>query len=154
MTNRTIVIIFVCLIAILIVVFPQCGGVKEEKIAWQEFDNGISLASTQQKYVLMDVYTTWCGWCKKMDSEVYTNEEVSSLIADRFIPIKLDAEGHKTVHFKGNTYTERELASFLGVEGYPTTVILSPTQDVTTLEAGYFEPGKFVKFLKYHTKDK
>ncbi|CUT04904.1 DUF255 domain-containing protein, partial [Candidatus Kryptobacter tengchongensis] len=48
----------------------------KKELKWYSFSDGLKLAKSENKKVLIDVYTDWCEWCKKMDEEVYTNSTV------------------------------------------------------------------------------
>ena len=50
------------------------------------------------------MYTDWCGWCKVMDRNTFTNEEVINIINNKFIPIKFDAEYQEEVFFNNNNF--------------------------------------------------
>lgn len=84
-------------------------------IPWQtDLDRALAMAKANQSKVIVDVYTDWCGWCKKMDKNIYTDPKVVAL-SSRFVFVKLDAEdGGQGQRF----------ASRMGVNGYPTTLIL------------------------------
>jgi thiol:disulfide interchange protein len=84
-------------------------------IQWQkDLDRALSMAKTNQGKVIVDVYTDWCGWCKRMDKDIYTDPKVVAL-SSRYIFVKLDAEdGGQGQRF----------ASKMNVNGYPTTLVL------------------------------
>ena len=64
-----------------------------ESLDWQpDFDKALQDAKAQKKFVMVDVYTTWCGYCKKLDQEVYTDPEIKKYLAANFIVVKADAE--------------------------------------------------------------
>ncbi len=122
------------------------------------FDEALAKAKTENKRVIVDVYTDWCGWCKKMDAEAYTNSEVKKIIEENFIFVKLNAEGTAKVNYNGKQFTETDLATLFEVTGYPTTVFLEP--DGKQIEykydsiimknlPGYFKTDEFKKILKY-----
>jgi thiol:disulfide interchange protein len=56
------------------------------------FEKALSDAKTQNKLVLVDVYTDWCGWCKKLDRDVYPSAEVQKELKTYFTATKIDAE--------------------------------------------------------------
>src|ERR1700744_2942723 len=65
-------------------------GIKfEQGLNWQQL---ISKAKAENKYIFLDCYTTWCAPCKKMEKEVYTTQAVGSLYNDKFICVKLQMD--------------------------------------------------------------
>lgn len=100
-------------------------------ISWK-FDMVAALqeAKSSGKPVMVDFYTEWCGWCKKLDSDTYTNSNVQKL-AEKFICVKVDAE--KTP----------EIAARYGVSGYPTIVFLNSSGTPVERIVGYEGPASF-----------
>jgi thioredoxin-related protein len=122
-------------------------------IVWKSFNDGIDLARSSNKKVLVDVYTDWCTWCKKMDSEVYANKKVIGLLNEHFIAVKLNAESANLVSFKGNSFTEADLSRQLGVSGYPTTLFFDQNSNPITDLSGYAAPDRFARVLDFIGKD-
>jgi len=122
-------------------------------LAWQTYDRGIEQAATLNKKILLDVYTDWCSWCKKMDKEVYVDETVTTLLKEKFIVVKLNAESSKTLTHDGIVYTEQQFATALGITGYPTTVFFEPNTKPITLVSGYMEPATFTNVLRFIGED-
>lgn len=126
------------------------------------FEDALAQAKSENKILIVDVYTDWCGWCKKMDKEAYSNKDVKDLIAESFVFVKLNAEGTGKIKYNAKTYTETELASYFEVTGYPTTVFIEPDgkqiefkYDNSKMKniPGYFKTDEFKKILQYF-KDK
>src|SRR5690606_17010397 len=65
---------------------------QKSSIQWKTFEEVEALMKTKPKKVLIDVYTDWCGWCKKLDKEVYENPMAIQYINEHFYAIKFNAE--------------------------------------------------------------
>ena len=119
-------------------------------LTWNTFDKGVALAKEQHKKVLVDVYTDWCGWCKKMDSDVYTDSKVIKTLAAKFVLVKLNAESNsKHVQYQGKQFTEAQFAQAVGVSGYPSTLFFDSAGKPITLLPGFVPADKFVPILTY-----
>jgi thioredoxin-related protein len=129
------------------------AGTGEPSISWHSFDEGVALASQTGKKLLIDVYTDWCSWCKKMDREVYPDKRVREVLEARFVAVKLDAESSDRVTFNGSTLSEAELARAMGVSGYPTTVFLDANAKPITKIAGYMQSKDFANALRFIGED-
>lgn len=123
---------------------------SSSSLSWNAFDDGLALAKQQNKKVLVDVYTDWCGWCKKMDSDVYTDPTVIKTLSAKFVLVKLNAEASsKHVQFQGKRFTEAEFAQAVGVSGYPSTLFFDSGGKPITLLPGFVPAPKFVPILNY-----
>ena len=132
---------------------PGQASRSREKIQWHECNEGISLARQKNKKILIDVYTDWCSWCKKMDKEVYSDSAVGRTLATNFIGVKLNAESQKGVTFNGTPMSEADLAGSMGVTGYPTILFLDPASKPITKISGYMEPKEFTSVLRFIGED-
>ena len=140
------------LLALAILSPPAFSGEKE-RLQWMSFDEGIATAKKSNKKVLIDVYTDWCGWCKKMDKDTYTEEKVSDYLSKNYVVIKLNAESSKKLSFQEKSYTEQELAGAFGVTGYPTTIFLSSSGGPITLVPGYSDAKRFSDIISFIAED-
>lgn len=71
------------------------------------YDEAMKKSAAENKPVMMDLYTEWCGWCKKLDRETYQDAKVVEL-SRNFVCLKIDAE------------KEPRLAEKYSIRGYPT----------------------------------
>ncbi len=122
-------------------------------MVWKSFNEGMALARSSNKKALVDVYTDWCTWCKKMDADVYTDKEVVRLLNEHFIAVKLNAESTNPVSFKGNNYTEADFARQLGVTGYPTILFFDQNSNPITNLSGYTPPDQLSRVLDFVGKE-
>ena len=120
------------------------------------FEKALEEAESDDKKIIVDIYTDWCGWCKKMDKDVYENKKIKKIIDKSFIVVKLDAEGTGKIKYNGTEFTETGLALYFEASGYPTTVFLEPDGEVIEYKyknntmknlPGYFNADEFKKML-------
>ncbi len=117
--------------------------------AWRGWDSGLAEAGSTGRPVLVDVYTDWCGWCKRMDRDVYARRDVQDYLSRRFVTVKLNAESNEMARYEGQSYTSRALAARFGVNGYPTTIFLSSRGAFLGNVPGYAPPDRFLLLLRY-----
>ncbi len=122
---------------------------NEDELAWIGFDEGMKRASSENKLILVDVFTDWCHWCKEMDKNVYSNDTIIELISKYYIPVKLNAESDDVIVFNGKSITKRQWTANMGVTGYPTTIFLGSDGKPITLLPGYVEAPLFTDVLQY-----
>ncbi len=108
---------------------------NDSNIVWFSFEKGVELSKFSNKNMFIDVYTDWCGWCKKMDASTFKNEAVVSYMNKNYIAVKLNAEQRDTLRFNNTNFTfvnsgrrgYHQLAALLldGQMSYPSFAILS-----------------------------
>lgn len=136
-------------IGILVTLLFLCLSVNaQDKIEWMKFEDAIAASEISPKMLLVDVYTDWCGWCKKMDKETFTDPSVIKYVNDTFYPVKLNAEDtNRSFDFKGKKYTESQMAAAMRVNSYPNFVIIDPTLQNLTQLPGYRTAPQFLDGL-------
>ena len=122
-------------------------------IAWRTWDEGLAESATSGKPVMVDVYTDWCGWCKRMDKDVFARADVRDYLARHFVAVRLNAEASEPASWQGKTFTSRSLAQNFRISGYPTTVFLkSPTEHLVNVP-GYVPADRFLLMLRFIGED-
>jgi thioredoxin-related protein len=129
------------------------GNASGEKIevAWKDFNSGIKLAREQKKPIVMDFYADWCGWCRKMEAEVFTDKEVGEKLKKNFICIRIhtDRDLGEAINFKDHALTKQEFATMLGVQGLPTIVFMDRDAGLITKIPGFVNKNVFLSLLGY-----
>ena len=105
----------------------------------QDYDRALAAAKGTKRIVMVDIYTDWCGWCKKLDKDTYNDKGVGDKVAKDFVAVKLNPEKN----LKGAT-----LAKEFGTTGYPHIVFVDATGKKVSEINGYLPPGEFLKRLK------
>jgi thioredoxin-related protein len=137
---------------------------KESKIKWYSFEEAYNLIKKKPKKIFIDMYTDWCGWCKKMDSETFANPVIAEYMSKNFYCVKFNAERKDTVVIDGQTFVNpnpkgqrstHKLAVELlrGKLSYPSFVILNEKGQSLTVLAGYQRAPEFEKVLNWFGSD-
>jgi thioredoxin-related protein len=125
---------------------------EKAEVAGGQFTNytaAVAKAKAENKMVLVDVFTDWCVWCKRMDKDVYTDAAVQAEMNKYFTAVKLDAEAKEEQTFRGTATSEEGIARSMKVTGYPTTVFMTPDEQVIQAIPGYVKAPDFVMVLRY-----
>ena len=131
------------------------------RIEWMSIEEAEALVKTADnpKKIFIDVYTDWCGWCKKMDQVTFNNPEVSDYMNTNFYMVKFNAESKDDVFVKGTTfsfvpsgrrgYHELAVALTQGKLSYPTVVFLDPELNMITPLPGFRTAQPFLQVAKF-----
>jgi thioredoxin-related protein len=120
---------------------------------WVGYGDALTKAEQTKRVVLVDVYTNWCVWCKKMDSDVYGDSQVQAVLDEHFVITKINAESATAHSVEGREVSERDIAKGHGVTGYPTTLFLTAEGKPITVLPGYIPRETFLHVLEYvHTR--
>jgi thioredoxin-related protein len=111
------------------------------------------------KKKLIDLYTDWCGWCKRMDANTFSDPKVADYVNEHFYPIKFNAEQkdslvHDNYTFKFVENGRRgfhELAYSLlnGRMSYPSFVYLDENSKRILISPGYKDVNQMLTELKF-----
>lgn len=133
------------------------------QINWITWEEAMLLSEDEPRKILLDVYTEWCYWCKRMDESTFQDTSIAAYINENFYPVKFDAEQKQDIEFKGKVYKYvksgkkgfHELAAVLlnGRLSFPTLVFLDQNHDVIQSIVGYKTPGQFEKIATYFADD-
>ena len=123
---------------------------KSKVIEWLTYEEGLKAAEESGKHIVIDFSTAWCGYCKKMDRETFTNSKVIDLINNDFIPVRIDGDSRRKINLEGFITTERNLTKKeYGVRGYPTFWFLESDGQKIGAQPGYQPPAQFLGLLNF-----
>ena len=107
---------------------------------YQERIVALAKAKTEKKMVLLDFTgSDWCGWCVKLDKEVFSKTEFKTYAKDNLVLVELDFPRGKQQSKMLKEQNEKLQKEF-GIRGFPTIIVLNPEgQKVGQL--GYMEGG-------------
>lgn len=127
---------------------------SSDKIEWMDYNEALALSKYKPKKIFIDVYTNWCGWCKRMDATSFKDARIVQYVNAHYYAVKLNAESGKTVTFNGKEITETTLATnVFGVTGFPTTVYLTPEEKVLQPIPGFLDVAMLNKILHFYGED-
>jgi len=122
---------------------------KSSAIQWLEFDKAVATAKKEGKLMVVDFYTDWCGWCKKMDQDTYTHPEVVKYARAKLVMSKVNAESQQLTRYKDMDLSYQQLAQSFEVRGYPATIFISENGEWLTSVPGYLKPDQFLPILEF-----
>lgn len=138
--------------------------IDDQKIHWYTFQEATKLNKKHPKKIFMDVYTDWCGWCKRYDAVTFANPVIAKYINDNYYAVKFDAERKDDVEYKSKVYKNsnpngmrnpHDLAVQLlgGKMSYPTVVFLNESMDMISPVSGYMGPKDFEVIINFIGSD-
>ncbi|SMC39729.1 thioredoxin family protein [Pedobacter africanus] len=116
-------------------------GIEFSHGTWKEV---LAKAKQEDKLVFVDVYTSWCGPCKKMVAEVFPLKEVGEVFNPNFVNYKIDAEKGEGI----------EIAKKFGVKSYPTYLFVNGDGELVYRSGGYNLPKIFLNEAAIAIKEK
>ncbi|EDM45046.1 hypothetical protein SCB49_02959 [unidentified eubacterium SCB49] len=142
------------------------GVVSAQKINWVTMDEALAAQKKEPKKIMMDVYTTWCGPCKLLDKNTFSNPDVIAYVNKNFYAVKFNAEGTESITHDGFTYTNPNyqegrrgrnathfFADALKLRGYPSIVFFEDDGALIQALPGYKTPKQLEIYLKMIKSD-
>ena len=122
----------------------------EDKVILSETTKGIqfadlsledakALAKKKKKIIFIDAYAAWCGPCKMLDKNTFSDASVGTYFNDKFINLKIDCEKHPD---------GRKVASTYSVSAYPTLIWIDADGNLVKKEVGYKTPEQLLRAVQ------
>ncbi|MEQ8303841.1 MAG: DUF255 domain-containing protein [Cyclobacteriaceae bacterium] len=131
----------------------------DSPVNWMSFEEAIEKSKVEKRKIFIDVYTDWCGWCKVMDKNTFSEPKIAKILNEQFYPVKFDAEQTEDVVFNGTTFKfvpsgrngYHQLAAALlnNQLSYPTVVFLDEEFRMIQPLAGYQKAPEFHKIIQF-----
>ncbi len=133
---------------------------SDEKIKWRSFEDAIALNKENSRKIFIDVYTDWCGWCKRMDKSTFADPEIARYMNEKFYAVKLNAETKDTINYRGTAYVNPQpsrkrsshqlaIALLRGKMSYPSYVVLDENNKPFTALSGYMAVDRFAPIILF-----
>jgi thioredoxin-related protein len=130
------------------------------QIEWLSWEEAIERHEAEPRKILVDVYTDWCGWCKRMDKKVFTEDTVADYVNEHFYAVKLNAEQREKINYAGHEFVfdptlTRRGAHTLAVSllngrlSFPSIVYLDEDRNRITISPGFKAADALLKELTY-----
>ena len=146
------------IVAMAVFAFSLTPSTAKAQVTWHTMAEA-SNAKIGSKMYFVDFYTSWCGYCKKMDRETFTDPTVAKLLNKYYYPVKFNAEGSDVVKWKGQTYNgttgqrsnaHQFASAILGRQmGFPTFVLFKADQTPIQSIPGFYSAHDFAIILWY-----
>ena len=153
-------LLYTLLLFVAVTISPSCIGDPDTGMKWTTFDK---IASKQgQRMVFIELYTSWCGWCRRMEKVTFNDPTVAKYMNKNFYNIQFDAESRRNIEFLGKTYRfnsadgsrgRHSLAKALmqdsEKQGYPTIAFLDENYNLIQAIPGYIVAKDFEAIMHY-----
>lgn len=130
----------------------QLSNAQEKtKIKWITMDQAFEAIKKEPRKIVIDVYTDWCGWCKVMDKNTFSDAKVADFVNKKYYAVKLNAEQGGEIQVGDKKYTYPQLASELmqGRMSYPTIVYLDEKFNMIQPIPGYQDAKAFHQVITF-----
>ncbi len=136
---------------------------QNDRINWVSFEEAVELSRQNPRKIIIDVYTDWCGFCKRMEAETFNNPQVASYINNHFYAVKLNSETRDTINFQGHKFVNEgearrsphqlSIALLGGQMSYPTVVYINEDLELLTSVPGFMTPAGIEPILRFFAED-
>ncbi len=141
-------------------------SLSAQQINWMSFEDAVEAQKVTPKKIFVDAYTIWCGPCKLLDKNTFSNPDLVAYMNKNYYAVKFNAEGNDTINFSGKKFinpgfnpnstgrnTPHELSNYFGVRAFPTLLFLDEQANFITPLTGYRTPNQLELFLKMFYSD-
>lgn len=132
--NKILGIVFLCLLG----VSTYAQDYNIDFLHDAKWKKVLKISKKQNKPIFVDAYTTWCGPCKTLSKEVFTQKEVADFFNENFINVKMDMEKGEGI----------ELKTAWDIKAFPTLLYFNDKGEVIHRVVGAFGANEFLGYSK------
>ena len=131
----------------------------QDGIKWHSLTEAIELNKAEPRNFIIDVYTDWCGWCKRMDAQTFSNQIIADYVNENYYAVKFNAEQKGTITVGDREYKfvdngsrgYHDMAVILtkGRLSYPTIVYLDKDLRHLDVAPGFVNAQQLEVYLTY-----
>jgi thioredoxin-related protein len=157
-------IVIAAAVAILAIASPEDLTAQQgTRVHWYGADDFEMLIAKNDRPIFIDAYTDWCGWCKKLDQDTFSDPVIAEYLNENFYPVKFNAESKDPVKFMGREFVndgnagkahQLAVALMQGRMSYPTVIFLNEKGELLAPVPGYRGPADFEPLLVYFGEGK
>lgn len=121
----------------------------QEQVVWYPMQKAQKLAKKNNKKVLIYAGASWCGYCQKMDQEVFPRQRVIDSLNAYFYGVRLNIESQRPIIFNGEQMSAFQFARKHRVRATPTFFFLSSDGTIIGAQPGFMPADTFSQLLGY-----
>lgn len=107
------------------------------------YDEALAEATAKQKLLFIDFYADWCGPCKQMAKEVFTDSLIGVYFNEKFIALQINTEKKEN----------KEVVKKYKVNAMPTLAFLRPDGKIVSILSGARGQEDFLKMAQIAAGD-
>lgn len=135
----------------------------QNRVKWMSWEEAVAKQADEPRKIFIDVFTDWCGWCKKMDKATFQQDHIAKYLNENYYSVKFDAELKESINFMDKEYKyikqgrrgyhELAAAFLRGQMSYPTVVFLDEELKVIQPIKGFQNPKNFELIMTYFAEN-
>jgi uncharacterized protein YyaL (SSP411 family) len=123
-------------------VFAASPLLADPAVKWSGWNNDLfSRATTEKRFVILDLEAVWCHWCHVMEKTTYSDPKVIELLDAKYLPVRVDQDANP------------DLSNRYGDWGWPATIVFNSDGTEIAKIRGYIAPERMQALLKAVIED-